>query len=167
LEKLEQENLGVRSLRLKGLAPEDAKCILSEYQLVGETHWPDLIQLYRGNPFALKVVAAHIREVFDGDVDEFWSEDTTYLGEMINLLHVAFKRLSPLEHDIVQYLAAYVEQPITRPMLQQALATTGSRSLVNQAIQSLKRRSLIEQTKRNDDVDYSLAPVVLKYIQSR
>jgi len=31
----------------------------------------------------------------------------------------------------------------------------------------LKRRSLIEQTKRNDDVDYSLAPVVLKYIQSR
>lgn len=167
LETLDRESSDVRSLRLKGLVLEDAKHLLAEYQLTGGDRWNDLIQLYRGSPFALKVVAAHIREVFEGDVSDFWSEDTTYLGEMINLLHVAFKRLSSLEHDIVRYLAAHIEQPMTRPMLQQALTTTGSRSLVNQALQSLKRRSLIEQTKRNDGIDYTLPPVVLKYIQSQ
>ncbi|MGB3493161.1 MAG: AAA family ATPase [Elainellaceae cyanobacterium] len=167
LDTLEQENSGVRSLRLKGLALDDAKHLLVEYQLTGEDRWHDLIQLYRGSPFALKVVAAHIQEVFEGDVDEFWSEDTIYLGEMINLLHVAFKRLSSLEYDVVRHLSDHVGQPMTRPMLQQALTTAASRSLVNQAIQSLKRRSLIEQTKRNDDIDYSLPPIVLKYIQSR
>jgi len=76
---IEGDQLLVRSWSLDGLAPEDGKYILREKNLSGSATDQDaLVQLYGGNPLALKVVAQLIREVFDGDIASFLEE-----GEVI------------------------------------------------------------------------------------
>lgn len=156
----------VRGMRLKGLDPENARLLLMDYELKGEECWDALIDLYRGNPLGLHIVAMHILEVFDGDVREFWKEDTIFLGELTNLLHTQFVRLSPLERAVMQYLAKAAGKPVSRQELQDCISFTQSRSLINEAIAALKRRSLIEEVKATALIGYSLPPVILKYVRS-
>lgn len=157
----------VRIQRLKGLKTEAAKELLADYELCGEECWDDLIDLYRGNPYNLKLVAMHILELFEGDVREFWNEGTIFLGEITNLFHEQFARLSELEKAIINYVAQQPGRLITRGELQENVGLTGSRSQVNEAIAALKRRSLIEEEKENGSSRYSLPPVVQKYVRSR
>ncbi len=113
----EGKALPVRSLQLTGLQPVEAAEILREKDL-SETHdWEKLIKLYRGNPLALQIVSTIIKDLFNGRVSEFLSQQTIVLGELSDLLEQQFKRLSGLEKEIMYWLAINC-QPVFLSQLQ-------------------------------------------------
>ena len=96
----------VHSLQLLGLGQEEGREILQGKDLFGsEEDWAKLIQLYSGNPLALKLVSEPVREVFGGDIAGFLKEDETVLGDIHDLLDQQFQRLSQPEQEIMYWLA--------------------------------------------------------------
>lgn len=163
-------NLPVRLLSLQGLSVAEAQPILRERGLIGDTlGMEDLIQLYRGNPAALKIIATTIQELFDGDVSLFLEQSTLVLGDVLgNLLHQQFERLSVLEKDVLYHLAI-AQQPVSFSELKQVIRNFAARSDLIGALQSLGRRSLLERDRRPEEEEavFSLQPVVMKYVTTR
>lgn len=158
---IEGPNLPVRSWKLKGLGLA-AKNILQEKGLQDESLWEELIQLYKGNPFALKVVATTIQELFDGSVSEFLS-GTLFLGDFEYLLSQQFERLSQLEKNFLVYLGNYAE-PISRSQLQDFFCSEISVTELLKALESLNRRCLVEKINNENGVFFTLQPALRKYV---
>ncbi len=95
---LEGPKQPVRAFNVEGLG-EEAKEILREKGLPEEELWEELIRPYGGNPLALKIVAASIRDVFGGSVSEFLSKNTLFLGDFEYLLYDQLSRCSVLEKE--------------------------------------------------------------------
>jgi DNA-binding MarR family transcriptional regulator len=159
---LESPTLPVRSFPLNGLG-EAAKEILREKGLSEQERWEELIRAYRGNPLALKIVAATIQDVFAGSVSEFLKK-SLYLGDFEYLLYQHFKRLSELEKEIVAMLAS--RQPLSICQLREEMQLEGSTELLK-ALESLVRRSLIEKVKESSGMLYTVQPVVVKYVSNQ
>src|SRR5207302_1250143 len=101
---LEAKTMPVRSLQLSGLGQAEAKRILQEKELHGtDDDCSILIDLYAGNPLALKLVSEFIREVFDGSITSFLKEGETLFGDVHTLLEQQFARLSRLETEIMYW----------------------------------------------------------------
>jgi hypothetical protein len=163
---LEGEKTSVRSLHLQGLAVE-AGNILQEKHLLDTDKWDELIQLYRGNPLALKIVATTIQELFGGSVAAFVQHDTLVYGDIYDLLEEQFERLSNLEQEILNWLAiAY--QPLSLLQLQSRILLPINIAELIEALESLVRRSLIIRTTVNRETLFSLhQPVVAQYAISQ
>ena len=159
---LESPTLPVRSFPLNGLG-EAAKEILREKGLSEQERWEELIRAYRGNPLALKMVAATIQDVFAGSVSEFLKK-SLYLGDFEYLLYQHFKRLSELEKEILAMLAS--RQPLSICQLREEMQLEGSTELLK-ALESLVRRSLIEKVKESSGTLYTVQPVVVKYVSNQ
>ena len=101
---LEGENRPCKSLQLNGLGPE-AQEIFTEKGLAEPEKWSELIDLYRGNPLWLNIVATFIQDLFGGSVSEFLSYDTLFLGDLESLLHQHFDRLTASEQQAIAWLA--------------------------------------------------------------
>lgn len=163
--------LPVRELKLRGLGQEDAKKILEKIGFSDLNHgWEELIQLYRGNPSALKIIANTIREVFNGDISQFIEQSTLVIGDTItNLLAEQVERLSALEIEIVYWLAIE-RQPISLSELKADMQfSVSSSSQLISALTSLKRRSLLDRDSITEEREaiFSLQPVVRKYITNQ
>ncbi|RMF26311.1 MAG: NACHT domain-containing protein, partial [Cyanobacteria bacterium J083] len=65
------------SLQLGGLG-EAARQILQEKELSDTKYWRELVERYHGNPLAIKLVAATIKDLFGGSVDSFLSQGTEF-----------------------------------------------------------------------------------------
>jgi hypothetical protein len=163
---LEGAKTSVRSLHLQGLAAE-AHNILQEKQLLDIEKWSELIQLYRGNPLALKIVATTIQELFGGSVSAFLKQDTLVYGDIYDLLDEQFERLSNAEQEIINWLAiAY--QPISLVRLQSDILLPINTAELIEALESLVRRSLISRTTVKGEILFSLhQPVVAQYAISQ
>ncbi|MEM8502277.1 MAG: NB-ARC domain-containing protein [Cyanobacteria bacterium P01_D01_bin.1] len=138
-----------RCLQLSGLSEADGKQLLnSTGKLVGTAQeWQQLIQAYSGNPLALKMIAAAIRDYFDGNIASFLAlaeEDSLIFGDIRQLLVRQINRLTPLEKDIMYWLAINRES-VAWQTLKADLADIVPLNKVLQAIDSLERRSLIEK----------------------
>jgi hypothetical protein len=160
--------LPVRDLRLRGLPKEDAKKILEAKGFsTFKGGWEELIELYRGNPLALKIIATTIQEIFNGDISQFLDQSTLVLGDILpNLLYQQFERLSNLEKGII-YCVAIENQPISIPELKSDLRFSGaSISELVSALESLKRRSLLEEelAPAGSAAFLTLQPVIRKYV---
>ena len=164
---LEGETLPVRSLKLEGLQ-DGARQILQAKGLAGERNWKYLIELYRGNPLALKMVSTTVKELFDGNVSEFLKYETLLVGDIAYLLDQQFKRLSNLEKETIYHLTLEGE-PVSLASLRQAISSPLSHSELIEVLKSLERRSLIEtvksQTKAGSAVLFTLQPLVMKHIK--
>lgn len=164
---LEGQNRPVQSLRVKGLG-QDARLILEEKGLSDANMWNDLIMAYRGNPLALKIIATTIQELFGGSVDDFLSEGTFYLGDVTFLLHKQFERLSPLERGTMTALAKDGD-PLSvsklRHALQDLVDENVSTSDTLKALESLGRRSLIEKVSGDQGTQFTLQPMMVKYVR--
>ena len=164
---LEGQNRPVQSMRVKGLA-QDARLILAEKGLSDANMWNDLIMAYRGNPLALKIIATTIQELFGGSVDEFLSEGTFYLGDVTFLLYKQFERLSHLEQAIMTALAQDGD-PLSvstlRHTLQDNVDEKVSTSDTLKALESLGRRSLIEKVSGEKGTQFTLQPMMVKYVR--
>src|SRR5260370_42452333 len=79
--RIEGKDSHVRSMLLNGLEQEDARIILQEKELQGtDAEWKQLIDLYSGNPLALKLVAESIRAPFGGDIWRLCETEECGLG---------------------------------------------------------------------------------------
>lgn len=156
---MEGETLPVRSYQLGGLGDE-AREILKEKRLSQEEKWGILINIYRGNPFMLKIVSAFIQEVFDGKVGDFLKLGTTQVTRDISdFIEVQYERISELERQILFQLSLEKE-PISLYELQEIVAVSPI-ELTN-AVASLVGRSLIEKSAGR----FTLQPVVMEYVTS-
>ncbi|MBD2489600.1 NB-ARC domain-containing protein [Aulosira sp. FACHB-615] len=157
------ENCPVRSLSLQGL-DSSAKEIFQKKKLLDPDTWDDLIQLYRGNPLALKIVANTIQELFGGKVSAFLKQETIVFGELNDILDEQFEYLSDLEQEILYWLAIECE-PISLSQLRGDIVAPVTQAELMEAIESLLRRSLIERNVVEEDVLFSLQqPVVSQYV---
>jgi WD40 repeat protein len=159
----------VRSLELHGLDTVDAQNLLADKQLYGDTHaWQRLVDWYGGNGLALKIVSETIRQVYSGNIEAFLADATASYGAVFGgtrrLLDAQVERLSPTEHDILTRLAVERE-PINLVELASEMKPSFERGAVVEAIETLRRRSLVERGERAGT--FTLQSMVLEYVTDR
>jgi WD40 repeat protein/DNA-binding SARP family transcriptional activator len=159
LDRLEGDGQPVRALRLAGLDPEAGRSILRERglgdQAAGQTA---VVERYSGNPLALKLVAATIRDLFAGNIAAFLRDETPIFDDIRHMLDQQFARLSALERELLIWLA--IEREPTAVMaLQASLVRREPQRAVLEALRSLQRRSLLEQ----QGPGFTLQNVVMEY----
>src|SRR5262249_28239994 len=120
-----------------------------------------LIEIYGGNPLALKIVMETIVDLFDGELSPFLAGDTVIFGSITELLDEQIARLGTLEQTVLRWLAI-VREPVTLGELQRVLVPSKPPAQLLEAVDSLYRHSLIERGKRSSS--FTLQSVVLEYM---
>jgi WD40 repeat protein/transcriptional regulator with XRE-family HTH domain len=155
----------VRALRLARLDAEACQQLLAEKGIAGSTSEQlRLIEVYAGNPLALKIVARTIVELFDGQIAPFLEQGEVVFGGVRALLDEQYARLSATEQSVLLWLAILREQV----NLQELLAMLGvplRLAQVLEAVESLRRRSLIEPGQFQGS--FTLQSVVMEYVTAR
>lgn len=164
---LESSNHRIRSCQLGGLPPESGQEILRACDLRGtDEAVAALVQCYSGNPLALHLVAETIELFFDGDVTHFLAEESPVFDDIRDVLDHQFDRLSPLERDMITWLAI-AREPIPAPTLWDVLANGSSKRASMEALRSLQRRSLLEKRDTTTQSGFTLQNVVMTYATER
>ena len=157
---LEGEIFPVRTLKLSGFQEESGSEILKKKGLNGsQLEFNKLVRRYSGNVLALKIVSTTIRDLFGGSIQKFLCEETSVFGDIRDLLEQQFGRLSPLEKDIIYWLAINRE-PITLSQLREDMVSMVPRLTLMEGLESLSRRSLIVQ----NEACFTLQSVVMEYV---
>ena len=155
----------IRYYKVNGLQRQGAFELLRSRGFTGsENGLEALVQQYRGNPSALRIVAGTIQELFNGNVSEFLKQTALALGDVLRtLLYQQFERLSKLEKDVLYWLAIK-HRPVSLSTLRAEMTMQASGSELIDALESLRWRSLIEKGSENGEVMFLLEPVVMKYV---
>ena len=170
LRHLERETSLVRSLPLAGLSLAACKQILEEKGMVSgftrgvgsQEDAESLIEVYAGNPLALKIVAETIIDLFGGEIGPFLGSGAALFGGINELLAEHFVRLSMVEQRVLSWLAI-MREPVTLEGLRALLVTPlPHRQSLLEAVDALRRRSLLELGKRSGS--FTLQSVVLEYV---
>src|SRR5438270_1608897 len=165
LRALEGRHTLVRALRLGGLDAAAGEQLLAEHEVRGSSQErAHLVEAYSGNPLALNIVAETIADLFGGEIDPFLSGGTTIFGSITELLDEQWARLSPLEQTVLCWLAT-LREPVTLDDLLAVLMAPLAHVQVLEAVDGLRRRSLIERGQRAGS--FTLHSVVLEYVTSR
>jgi WD40 repeat protein len=164
---MEGDRLPVRSLQLQGLTRAEGQEIFRDKgQFTGTAaEWDRLINHYAGNPLALKIVAAGTQEFAHGKIDEvllYAAQGVLAFDDIRDLLKRQFDRLSPVEQEVMDWLAINREA-VTIADLAADLVSVSSQQKLPEAINSLLRRSLIEKGQEK----FSLQQVVMEYTTER
>ncbi len=156
----------VRGLTLCGLQNAAALEFLKSRGLSGkELGLSALIQLYRGNPFALKMVIPFIQSIFGGNVAAFLNQNTLIVGDRLRtLLQQQLERLSDLEREILYWLAIW-QEPVSFCRLQTHFLLLIDPAALLEGIASLERRSLLEPWFGEDLSSFTLQPLVMKTVR--
>nr|MDZ7999008.1 NB-ARC domain-containing protein [Aulosira sp. DedVER01a] len=164
---LEGETSPVRTLSLVGLGEKEGQEIIKDKGLFGSSQdWAKLVENYSGNPLALKLVSEPIRELFGGNIVAFLEQGEIIFGDTRNLLDQQFERTSELEKEIIYWLAIKRELVPIDDLLDDIVRPLPKRKLL-EALESLRRRSLIEQKNVDKSTFFTLQPVVMEYINDR
>jgi hypothetical protein len=155
------KTLPVCDLLLQGLQPEAAKQILKDHDLADPDQWGELIRRYGCNPGALNIVSPYIQELFDGSVSEFLKLKTLVNGDLNELLEQQFRRLPDLEKEIVYWLVSEWE-PVSRQKLHEDISPPSVSDFI-EALQSLKRRSLLVKTSKSL---FTLQPSMMSFVKN-
>lgn len=154
----------VRSLALQGMELVEGQKLLQDKALTGSDEaWTKLINLYAGNPLALKVVSEPIREVFGGDIAAFLKENEIVVKDIADLLDQQFRRLSELEQEVMYWLAIEREAAALNEVQANIAHTIAKGSLLD-AFDSLRKRSIIEM---RGDSYFALQPVITEYVTEK
>jgi WD40 repeat protein/transcriptional regulator with XRE-family HTH domain len=159
----------VRSVNVRGLAADEARELLAPKRLAASReHWAELNGRFGGNALALKLVGETIRELFDGEVGAFLDEtgDMSLIGGIRRLVLEQIERSSPIEQHVLRELAIERE-PATVPELLAAVGPHVARGQVLEAVQALRRRSLVERAEVPGAPAFALQSVVLEYLTDR
>ncbi|MBV6625357.1 MAG: NACHT domain-containing protein [Rivularia sp. (in: Bacteria)] len=152
----------VRCLKLSG-SLEAAQAIISWQTLLGsDEQKQDLCRRYGYNPQILKIIATLIKDVFDGEIEEFLNQDTVAFNSIRMFFNQQFERLSEIEQIIMYSLSISGGWTSIYELLED-INTPISQTKILEALQSLVWRSLID--KRGNK--YFLKPVMIDYINER
>ena len=149
-------------MQLNGLG-EPAREIFIEKDLLESEKWSELIELYQGNPLWLNTAAAAIKDLFNGNVSDFLSYDSLVLGDLEYLLHQHFQRLSDSEKQVMSWLANQ-NKPVEISQKPALLELSPSELL--KAVESLRRRLLIEKVQKVDRTLFTLQRAIAEYIKT-
>jgi len=162
LKPLEGSRTPVRSLHLSGLNEEASKQILEERRLRGNAEArKQLIDVYSGNPLALKIVAETIHDLFEGEIAPFLAEGHIIFQGIRALLAQQFARLTFLEQSVLFWLAI-VREPTDMNRLLSLFVTPVPRLSLLEALEDLRRRSLVEHGQQR--TLFTLQSVVMEYV---
>ena len=162
---LEGSRSPVRAFRLAGLDGRAGTQLLTEKDVVGSPHdRVRLVEVYRGNPLALKIVAQTIVELFGGEIVPFLEQGEVVFGGVRELLEEQFARLSTLEQSMLFWLAI-LREPVRLEEVLAVLSTPMTPMYVLEALDGLGRRSLIERGQKAGS--FTLQSVVLEYTTAR
>lgn len=155
----------VANLKLNGLLKTEALDLLISRGFTGkELGVLALIQLYRGNPLGLKLVTPFIQSVFAGNVAAFINQNTLIVGERLkNIIKQQLAKLSELETDIIYWLAIW-QEPISFVRLQTHLLLSIDPATVLSGIIELENKSLLEKWVSDDEISFTLQPLVMKIV---
>jgi WD40 repeat protein len=169
----EGETLAVRSFQMPGLKAVEGEELFNAKGLSGsDDEQRKLIDFYKGNPLALKIISTTIKEVFDGSISEFLANGSVIFGRVRDLLDQQFTRLSDLEREVMYWLAINRE-PVSISELREDVVSLESPPKLIEAVQSLVRRSLIEKATPTPTLTeksaalFTLQPVVMEYLTDR
>jgi WD40 repeat protein len=152
-------NLPVRVLPLGGLSIEEGMAVLDDKGLfLAGQAGEELVDLYDGNPLALKIVSTSILELFDGGVREFLGQGTAVFNGIRLLLERQFDRLSMVERQIMFWLAIDREWVTVGDLAADLLPVVSGGQLL-ESLEYLQGRSLIERK----DGRFTQQPVVMEY----
>jgi WD40 repeat protein len=157
----------VRSLRLRGLPQKEGQKILERIGSFSTSaaECDVIVDHYAGNPLALKLAAAGIRDLLHGNVSEFLSllqQGTLVFSDIRDLLERHFNRLSGLEQEVLYWLAI-AREPISIEELKTDMLSPESRLNLTATLDALKRRSLLEVVPTG----FTLQPAVMEYVTNR
>ncbi|MFL5589912.1 MAG: eIF2A-related protein [Ktedonobacteraceae bacterium] len=162
---LEGNRAPVRALRLARLEAGACLQLLAEKGVAGRVaEQLQLIEAYAGNPLALKIVARTIVELFDGQIVPFLEQGEVVFGGVRALLDEQYTRLSAVEQSVLLWLAI-LREPVNLQELLAVLGVPQPRSQVLEAVDGLRRRSLIERGQRQGS--FTLQSVVMEYVAAR
>jgi NACHT domain len=159
----------VRRFTLGGLGVDEVQELLARKRLAGTNEqWAELIARLGGNGLALKVVSATVGDLFGGEIGSFLEEAPagTMFGGIRRLLSDQVDRSSEPEQQVLRTLA--VEREPAR--LSELLALAGERvrgGAMLEALEALRRRSLIERVEAPGAAAFTLQSVVLEYVTDR
>jgi WD40 repeat protein/DNA-binding SARP family transcriptional activator len=157
--RLHEDTTTVRLLALAGLPSVAGRQMLRVRGLDGAaTDLGDLVRHYSGNPLGLKLVAETIQSVFASDIGAFLRAETLVFDDIRAVLDQQFERLSPLEYELMIWLAI-VREPIPFARLRNLLGQPPTSRALLEAVRSLQRRSLLE----HEETSFGLQNVVLEY----
>lgn len=160
LARREEDSPLVRTLLLDGLDPVAGQAMLTARGLLGPpADAQALVARYSGNPLALKLVAQTIQELFGGEIAAFLAVDAPLFDDIRTILDQQFARLSPLEQELLCWLAIERE-PVTVQMLRDNLIQPGTSRGLIEALRALQRRSLVGQSPQG----FLLQTVIIEYI---
>ena len=156
------DNSAVCLLQLTGLG-EAATELLRQKGLLDEETWPELINLYQGNPLWLKLVAQTINNLFGGRVSQYLSYQPVFLSdELTPILQQHYQRLSEIEKQAISQLSNEIE-PVS--FTQWMSKCQGSQGKLCKAIQSLARRGMIEKFICESETVFTIPPVLKQYVK--
>jgi WD40 repeat protein/transcriptional regulator with XRE-family HTH domain len=162
---LESGRAPVRALRLEGLERDAGEQLLEERDLMGSAAEREhLVSRYAGNPLALRIVAQAIVELFGGEIAPFLEQGEVVFGGVRDLLAEQFARLSAGERTLLLWLAV-LREPVTLEELLAVLGTPLPRMQALEAVEALRRRSLVERGHRPGS--FTLQSVVQEYATVR
>jgi hypothetical protein len=162
---LEGKSYPIRS-QVLGSLQGASKGILKDKKLGdGEEQWQQLIRLYGGNPLALKVVSETIQDLFDGSVNQFLKQNKTFIdSEFREILDQQFMRLSDPEKVAVCQIAKY-SRPISVATLAEIICDRKFTLGAIEIVKSLRRRSLLEKVQDCAEPQFTLYPIIAKYVR--
>ncbi|NKQ36226.1 MAG: AAA family ATPase, partial [Chloroflexi bacterium] len=172
LSRLDKQAEQVGVLSLSGLPDESGSSMLRAYGVAGdEGQLAALVRRYSGNPLALKLAADTAQTLFGGDIEMLLAETAVY-GDIRDVLDEQFSRLTPLEEEILTWLAVERE-PVTSQTIWDNLARQPHKRQFLEALRSLYFRSLLEHSAESGRADagsaphYTLQNVVMEYATDR
>ena len=165
--QLEGKNRAVRSLELGGLPLDAGQKIFQEQGKFTATpqQWQQAIGHYAGNPLALKLVAVGVQEYLGGSISallDYMGQGILVFDDIRDLLERQFSRLTELETQVMYWLAVHREAVTLQELQTHAVTLVSPASLLS-AVQSLRRRCLIEKS----GTGFTLQPVVMEFALDR
>ncbi|BBC26062.1 NB-ARC domain-containing protein [Pseudanabaena sp. ABRG5-3] len=161
------ESKRVRSLSLCGLSRSEGLPILTDSQCFSssDAEWQEIFNYCSGSPFALKILASETQELFAGDISSFLAlapKSGFQIERIQDLLEKQFSRLSVPE-QCVMYWLAIEREPVVIAQLESNIVSESIKKQLLTAVQSLKRRSLIE----GNSGLWSLQPVMMEFVTDK
>ncbi|NJN56938.1 MAG: hypothetical protein HC879_05280 [Leptolyngbyaceae cyanobacterium SL_5_9] len=153
----------VQSRNLKGLGVRETRALFQARNCFGsDLQWRELTQRYWGHPLILSSIAMDVRELCNGNTDQFLKQAdwTTIPEELCRRLGQHLVRLSQSEQTLVQHLQRQGD-PIRFANLRTAFAEPISDLELRKVLRSLNRRALLEV----NSAGYSLQHLVMEYLQ--
>src|SRR5258708_13231942 len=107
------------------------------------------------------MVAETIADLFGGAISPFLAAGTILFGSITHLLQEQWERLSVLEQTLLWWLAI-LREPVTLEELQAVQVAQLSPAQAFEAVDGLRRRSLVERGQRPGS--FTLPSVVLEFV---